>query len=173
MTASALVADRNACLSAGMDGFLSKPVLIRELQAALRSVAAPPASAPAPAGEPPLLDPAYIDRLRQLEAVSGRSVVGEIIESFLGEAPRRVSRMREGLAAGDGEALAFTAHALKGSSAQLGALRLADLSHSLERQTRESTLAGAAETIDEIEREIGRLAPAMRQSNDATRVSKV
>src|SRR4029077_3310791 len=91
MTASALVADRNACLAAGMDGFLSKPVLIRELQAALRSAGAAAAPTPDPtepapdgAAELPALDPVYLDRLRQLQEVTGRAVVGEIVDSFLG-----------------------------------------------------------------------------------------
>ncbi|HSS52463.1 MAG TPA: response regulator, partial [Thermoanaerobaculia bacterium] len=175
MTASALIADRHACLAAGMDGFLSKPVLIRELQAVLRSVAPPPAPRPTPEppGQPPLLDPVYLDRLRQLEEISGHSVVGEIVDSFLGEMPRRLSRMREVLAAGDGAALDFAAHSLKGASAQLGAARLSALSHDLELLARESALGGAAELLDEIEREVERLTPALRQRADAVRVSPV
>ncbi len=173
MTASALMADRHACLAAGMDGFLSKPVLIRELQAALRGVATPPAAAPEPAAEPPVLDPSYLDRLRQLQEMTGRSVVGEVVEGFLSEAPRRLSRLREALAAGDGEALAFAAHSLKGSGAQLGALRLASLSHALELAGRQGSLDGAVGMVDEIEREVARVAPALKQARDALRVSHV
>ena len=179
MTASALIADRNACLSAGMDGFLSKPILIRELQAALRNVAGPPAPAPAalpppePPGEPPRLDPVYLDRLRQLEEASGRSIVAEIVDSFLGEMPRRLSRMREVLATGDAGALSFAAHALKGAGAQLGAARLAAMCHDLDLRARENALDGAAEMIDEIEREIERLTPLLRQGSAAVRVSHV
>jgi CheY-like chemotaxis protein/HPt (histidine-containing phosphotransfer) domain-containing protein len=186
MTASALVADRNACLSAGMDGFLSKPILIRELQAALRNVAVRPApaapapvAAPAPSPEPPsaelpLLDPVYLDRLRQLEEASGRSIVAEIVESFLGDMPRRLSRMREALAAGDAAGLSFAAHALKGAGAQLGAARLAALCHDLDLRARENALGGAAGMIDEIEREIESLAPLLRQRSGAgVRVSQV
>ncbi len=113
----------------------------------------------------------YLDRLRQLEEASGRSVVGEIVESFLGEAPRRLSRMREAVTASDSAALAFTAHSLKGAGAQLGALRLAALSYSLETRARENELGGAAGLVDEIEREIERLAPALRQGSGAVGVS--
>jgi ligand-binding sensor domain-containing protein/signal transduction histidine kinase/DNA-binding NarL/FixJ family response regulator/HPt (histidine-containing phosphotransfer) domain-containing protein len=183
MTASALVADRNACLSAGMDGFLSKPILIRELQAALRNVAGLPAPAlapvPAPPPEPPpgelpVLDPVYLDRLRQLEEASGRAIVSEIVDSFLGEMPRRLSRMREVLAAGDAAGLSFAAHALKGAGAQLGAARLAALCHDLDLRAREDALGGAGGMIDEIEREIERLTPLLRQkSGTAERVSHV
>ena len=129
------------------------------------------AAGPEPSGELPLLDPAYLDRLRELEEASGRSVVAEVVDSFLGEAPRRIARMREVLTAGDGEALAFTAHSLKGGSAQLGATRLAALSHKLELQAREKVLGEASKSVDEIEREIERLAPVLRQRSGAVRVS--
>jgi signal transduction histidine kinase/ligand-binding sensor domain-containing protein/CheY-like chemotaxis protein/HPt (histidine-containing phosphotransfer) domain-containing protein len=182
MTASALLADRNACRVAGMDGFLSKPVLIRELQAVLCSVATaqtlpvvlpPAADPPAAPQETPVLDPSYLDRLRQLQEATGRSVVAEIVDSFLGEAPRRLARLRAGLAAGDGEAVAFTAHSLKGSSAQLGALRLAAVSHSLELRGRQGPLEGAGELVAEIEREIERLAPALKRASEDVRVFHV
>jgi HPt (histidine-containing phosphotransfer) domain-containing protein len=81
--------------------------------------------------------------------------------------------MREALAAGDGAALDFAAHSLKGVGAQLGAARLAALSHTLELKARASDLAEAGEIVDEIEREIERLAPVLRQRSDAVRVSHV
>jgi CheY-like chemotaxis protein/HPt (histidine-containing phosphotransfer) domain-containing protein len=178
VTASALVADRNACLAAGMDGFLSKPVLIRELQAALRKAGGDPTATPAPAEpapdspeEPPALDPVYLDRLRQLQEVTGRAVVGEIVDSFLGEIPRRLARLREALAAGDGEALAFAAHSLKGSSAQLGALRLASLSHALELQGHSGSLDGAAALVEAVAGELDRVTPELKAKSEGLAAS--
>ena len=92
---------------------------------------------------------------------TGRALVGEIIDSFLGDMPCRLARLREALTAGDGEALAFAAHSLKGSSAQLKALRLAALSHDLELQGRSGSLVAAAALVDEVERESARVAPQL------------
>jgi CheY-like chemotaxis protein len=128
MIASDRQADLDACLAAGMDECLGKPLRLDELRAVLLRASRRPAE--------PLFDPACLDRLRQLEEATGQAIVGEVVGHFLESAPLQVEAIREALAAGDVETLGFTAHALKGSSAQLGARHLAALAQELEVMAR-------------------------------------
>jgi signal transduction histidine kinase/ligand-binding sensor domain-containing protein/HPt (histidine-containing phosphotransfer) domain-containing protein len=169
MTANALREHRDACFAAGMDDFLSKPILLSDLRAALLRVGAdraPTGEMPIMTVEAPAFDPARLEEIRQLEIMTGRSLVRELVDDFLAEAPRGVEQMRDALAQGDLKRLAFVAHTLKGSSAQVGALRVASLSAELEKQGRGGALEGTAYVLNDLEREIGRVVPRLLERRD-------
>jgi signal transduction histidine kinase/ligand-binding sensor domain-containing protein/CheY-like chemotaxis protein/HPt (histidine-containing phosphotransfer) domain-containing protein len=171
ITANALREHREACFAAGMDGFLSKPILLGDLRAALLRLAGeveelPPEEPPAERSEDSALDPSRLGDIRRLEAVTGRSLVRDLVNNFLAEAPRQVERMRKALDTGDLQGFTFVAHSLKGSSAQIGALRVATLSGELEDRARSAALDGAATMLTEVEREVGRVAPLLAEQRE-------
>jgi signal transduction histidine kinase/CheY-like chemotaxis protein/HPt (histidine-containing phosphotransfer) domain-containing protein len=171
VTANVLAEQRDACFKAGMDDFVGKPLAFGDLRSALqRAIAheppAPVASMPSAvtlADDPSPLDPARLDSLRRLGELAGKPLLREIVGSFLAETPRRVARMREALDRTDAEDLAFVAHSLKGSSGQIGALRVAALSFELEKQGKSADLAAAPALLAELERELSRVAPLLEE----------
>jgi signal transduction histidine kinase/CheY-like chemotaxis protein/HPt (histidine-containing phosphotransfer) domain-containing protein len=174
VTASVLVKQREACFAAGMDDFVGKPVGFAELRSALlraggQAPPAPPTPPPAapqpgvPAAPPSSLDLARLDSLRRLGELAGKPLVREIVDGFLAEAPRRLALLKEALGRADAEDLTFVAHSLKGSSGQIGAVRVAALSFELEQKGRSADLGSAPALLTELERELAQVAPLLEE----------
>jgi signal transduction histidine kinase/CheY-like chemotaxis protein len=163
LTAHASAADRQACLDAGMDDFVSKPFTSRDLRRVLGRWMAcdegPRPSAPAATeptdtskAEPTSLDPSLLQSLRQ-ESASDPAFVERLIEVFLGSSGELMSRLRDAIAERSPSEVAGAAHPLKSSSAQLGLLGFSALAKDMESLGRSGSLEGCEELLERIEAE--------------------
>ncbi|KAF1709658.1 ATP-binding protein [Pseudoxanthomonas sacheonensis] len=158
MTANAMAGDRQRCLDAGMDDYLSKPVSREQLENCLQRwlpgrasfglrdavQPTPDASVPAaaspqrPSAPPvfPVLDHNMLDELRE---IAGDETV-RIIGLFLEDAPRLIARLESASTVPDLEAMREAAHTLKSSSANVGAMALSTAAKRVELGARAQKL---------------------------------
>jgi PAS domain S-box-containing protein len=166
MTASAMKGDRERCLEAGMDDYVSKPVTPESLEAVLRNwVKTPtPASGPTPTTVPSsaaeLLDATVVQSLMSVD--EDGTLMDEVVATFLRVAPVRLTALHKA-ARGNAVQLERTAHSFLGSCGNLGCRRMADLCARLEVLGRSGSTAGAPELVRALEEELAAVRPHLEE----------
>jgi signal transduction histidine kinase/DNA-binding response OmpR family regulator/HPt (histidine-containing phosphotransfer) domain-containing protein len=170
MTAHAMTGDRERCLEAGMDGYITKPLRFSDIERTLASLTGSPETS----GQPvviaqaiaqgienalaPAAAAAFWNRAEALERVQGdEKLFEEVCQIFLEEAPKLLWRLQQAIAAGDAEEVMRAAHSLKGQSSYLSASRTFQVARELEEMGRRQNLSGAGDRLAVLEREMAGL----------------
>ncbi|MEM1190828.1 MAG: YfiR/HmsC family protein [Pseudomonadota bacterium] len=166
VTAGATLEDRESCLAAGMDGFVSKPFraddLLRTVDELLagradsRTAPAAVDEVPSPGGEPCLDWPAALRNLDGDEAF-----LRELGEMFLEQYPAALAAIAGAVERGASEELKQAAHALKGSSRVVGASAAAAAALELEELGRAGKVDEAGEVLDRLRSRLAELGTAL------------
>ncbi len=187
LTAHAMKGDRQRCLSAGMDAYVTKPIRSKELLRVITQVtteptvehltthvdahpsaiapdhAAPTAAAAESNGtQPDEQDP--IDWQQALETLDGnRQLLAELVAIFREECPKLRAEIETALAAQDLPTLRRAAHTLKGSLAHLAAERARATAEKMEINARQQNLQAAGELWPRLQVQLDRLNPILEE----------
>ena len=179
MTAHAMKGDRDRCLEAGMDDYVTKPIDPARLLAVLEKWLSPepavelsiapapaaPAEEPAPAQVPGASpDPPVFVRERLMDMLAGDGdAAREVLDQYLENAPEQLARIADCLARGDAAQAGREAHTLKGASANVGAEALAEAARALEAAGRDGDMDAVARLLPAAEQEFARLKALLKE----------
>ncbi len=193
LTAHAREENREKCLAAGMDDYMIKPFALKQMLVTLNRWCGDGADGPLEAktvekekdningimgpgsseeNGPGNEDSSPIDRsvlggLQDLQIEGEPSIVKRVIEAYLTDSEPLISQLKEALPVNAREVLQRSAHSLKSSSANVGALRLSEISKELEMNCRDNSLEDAARLIAAIESEFIKAKEVLQKEIDS------
>lgn len=174
LTAHAMSGDRETCLEAGMDDYISKPVHIEELVKGLNRCEARSSGRsdhltpvdlgadslqekltawPVDVQEETIIDRAELEHLKATLGSRAGSMLPTLVSSYFKQAEKLIDELETQIHAGDLNEVHRLAHTLKSNSSSFGASRLAKISLHLELIARQKTLVGASLTLEQIRAE--------------------
>lgn len=159
MTASAMKGDKEKCLEAGMDDYVSKPVQPQELAGVIsRWLASEPAGERKWQTKGQSEDMAIFDRVAVLERLCGdEMLLAEVTDLFLQDVPRQIGILQQAVSAGDLQLTRLQAHTLKGAAGNFGALALQKAALRLERVAAGEDPGEVAPILEAVTDEFNRL----------------
>jgi two-component system, sensor histidine kinase and response regulator len=169
LTAHAMKGDRNRCLSAGMDAYVTKPIRSKELMRVIGSVTTD-STTPLTNNVPDMVDAngsaplsnSCIDWQQALESLDGnRQLLGELIDIFREECPKLRAEIASAIATGDVTGLRRSAHTLKGALSHLAAGPARQLAQQVEDLAHSQNLQAASSLWPQLQAELDQLTPAL------------
>jgi signal transduction histidine kinase/CheY-like chemotaxis protein len=163
MTANALQGDRERCLEAGMDSYLRKPVVSKQLYDTIREVLAERAvmeesrqavKPPLPMGrsqDDPIFDPEPLRTLQELVGDTDDTLTRDLIRSFIDDFPEVLADMQWEVDIGQPEGARALAHTWESRSGNLGARRVQGLCHRLQTDVRQGKTDRLGDLMDELQ----------------------
>ncbi len=148
MTANAMRGDRERCLEAGMDGYMSKPIKSTELRKLVQELVMKDSNQ---AGSETSFN--YAQGMAGVD----QEVVDIIAEPFLAEWPQDLGRLKIAADANDPKVILHVAHSLKGTMAMFGARPASELAQQMERQASLNQMEGMREMVSALETEVKQL----------------
>jgi len=168
LTANALSGDAEKCFAAGMDRYLSKPFTSEQLYQVLESCLTDGAATDAESRvDNGVLDRQALGRIRALHRPGGPNLLAKVFGLYCSSSLALTDAIRAAASSNDAEGLRQAAHALKSSSANVGAMAFADLCKEVEVAAASGKLDEARVLIDKLLAEHGKVLQALEAQNIA------